>query len=220
MFTGIVEERGRVVGSESRGGVLVLRIGARRALEGVSVGDSIAVAGVCLTVTTVDDASFEAEAVHETLARTHLGALQVGDEVNLERALPAGRPMGGHYVQGHVDGTATVVAVAADGGARNVTFRTTPALRRFVVEKGYVALDGVSLTVVKAEADTFSVTLVPHTQSVVTLGKAAVGATVNLEVDIMAKYVEQAMGPRLAELEREVAALRAALHGAAAPSSG
>ena len=152
------------------------------------------------------EAKLSFEAVPETLRRTNLGALDVGSPVDLERAVPGERPMGGHYVQGHVDATITVRSVAPDGEAVEMWFDAPPALLKYVVPKGYVTVDGASLTVVGTDASGFSVTLVPHTQGNVVFGAAAPGYVANFEVDVMAKYVERIVGPRLEALERRLAA--------------
>lgn len=213
MFSGIVEEMGRVRAVDRRPGGLGLRIEGPLAVTGTRIGDSISVAGVCLTVTELDGTVFAVDAVPETLLRTNLGLLEVGSAVNLERAVPAGRPLGGHYVQGHVDGTAEVTGVEADGEARNVTFRVDASLMPYLVPKGFVTLDGASLTLVTAKDGQFSVTLIPHTQAAVTLGTAAVGTKVNLEADVMAKYVERMLAGRLAQLEDRIADLEARRNG-------
>ena len=192
---------GRVVGMERRGGATHLDIQGSVVTEGTSVGDSIAVNGVCLTVISIDGNAVAMEAVPETLRRTTLGELEVGSAVNLERAVRADRPFGGHYVQGHVDGTATVASMEPDGEARTVRFAATEELLRYVVPKGYVALDGVSLTIVDVDDESFSVTLVPHTRQQVTLGDAQVGHAVNVEVDVLGKYVERVVGSRLDAFE-------------------
>lgn len=207
MFTGIVEEIGRVAALERREGATRIVTEGRVVHEGAQLGDSIAVNGVCLTVVTIEGARLAFEAVPETLRRTNLGALEVGSPVNLERPVSGGRPMGGHYVQGHVDGTARVRAVREDGEALEVAFDAPAALLRFIVEKGYVAVDGASLTVVSADARGFSVTLVPHTRAGVVFGDPEVGYVANLEVDVMAKYVERMLGARLGAIEARLAAL-------------
>jgi riboflavin synthase len=175
MFTGIVQERGRVASFD--GGRLVVESGVRAA-----IGDSVAVNGVCLTVVDAPDGRLAFDVVQETLDRTK----PFGDEVNLEGALRAGDPLGGHYVQGHVDGVGTVRSTGDP-----VWIDVAPALRRYVVEKGSIAVDGVSLTVAAVDDDGFAVALVPHTLEVTTLGTLAAGESVNLEVDILAKYVER-----------------------------
>jgi riboflavin synthase len=196
VFTGIVEEVGTVL-AWRRGESDTLRIGARLALKGTRLGDSIAVEGTCLTVSALDSDWFEVGLAPETLRRTNLGERQVGDGLNLERAVAAGARLGGHYVQGHVDGTGRVLARRPDGSSLAVTFSLPPALERYVVEKGFVAVDGISLTVTAVEPEQFSVALVEYTQGAVTLPRKAVGATVNLEVDVLAKYVERLVEARL-----------------------
>ncbi len=188
MFTGIVEEIGMVRSIRADG----LTIEANVVLDGVKLGDSINVNGACLTITTFDKQCFTVDTVPETLRRTNLGTLQSGDGVNLERALPVDGRLGGHVVQGHVEGTAEVVSLTPDG-SNGVTarFRAPDALMRFIVAKGFIAIDGVSLTVVDCEADTFSVTLIPFTREHTNLGKRQVGEQVNLETDVLARYVER-----------------------------
>lgn len=207
MFTGIVEEVGRVVAIERREGALRLTVEASAVHEGAQLGDSIAVNGVCLTVVELGGARLAFEAVPETLRRTNLDALGVGSPVDLERPVSAHRPMGGHYVQGHVDGTGRVRRVEPDGEALTLWFDAPAELARFIVPKGYVTVDGASLTVVETDAEGFSVTLVPHTQANVVFGRPEVGYVVNLEVDVMAKYVERMLGARLDALEARVVTL-------------
>ncbi|MDO8688514.1 MAG: riboflavin synthase [Dehalococcoidia bacterium] len=187
MFTGIVEEIGTV--RAARPASLV--IGACKALVGTKIGDSIAVNGVCLTVTAISQDSFEAEVMPETLRRTNLGQLRAGDKLNLERALGAGAPMGGHFVQGHVDGGGKVVSVTPEGNALIVRISALPEVTHYIVPKGFIAVDGVSLTVVDWEPGSFTVSLVPHTQANITLIRKKPGDAVNLEVDIIGKYVER-----------------------------
>lgn len=207
MFTGIVEEIGEVVEAKRSEGLLTLTTRGKCAHEGAQLGDSIAVNGVCLTVVRIVDDALTFEAVPETLRKTNLGALKAGDGVNLERALSAGRPMGGHYVQGHVDATATLRSSVADGEALDLRFELDPQWMRFVVPKGFITVDGASLTVVDVFDDGFSVTLVPHTQKVVVFGDVESGYNVNIEVDVFAKYVDQAVQNRLSALEARLAAL-------------
>jgi riboflavin synthase len=159
-------------------------------------GDSIAVNGVCLTATVAHDGAFEAQAVAETLQRSTLGALEAGSAVNLEAPLRAGEPLGGHIVQGHVDGIGTISAMHEEGFSRVLTIDVAPALQRYLAEKGSVAVDGVSLTVSALGDGGFSVALVPETLERTTLGDVAVGDRVNLEVDILAKYVERLLAGR------------------------
>ncbi|HEU4322537.1 MAG TPA: riboflavin synthase [Roseiflexaceae bacterium] len=199
MFTGIVEEIGRVLAADQgHDRDNTLTIGSRIAREGARLGDSIAVNGVCLTVTALADDSFTVGTSPETLRRTNLGRLRPGDPVNLERSLPAGGRMGGHYVQGHVDDVGVITAIHPDGEARLVTFQVPLRLMPYIVQKGYVAVDGVSLTVASRDEDSFTVSLIAHTQSAVILGQQAPGAPVNLEVDIIAKYVESLLRGRFA----------------------
>ena len=187
MFTGIVEEVGsvRAVGDGS------LVIGASEVLSDVKVGDSIAVNGACLTVTTHDDSSFSVDVVPETLRRTNLGELEAGSPVNLERSMPANGRFGGHIVQGHVDGTATIHSIRGEGDALMVVFDAPTPLMRYVVEKGFIAVDGASLTIVNCDNFSFSVTIIPHTQENTIFKHKKIGDSVNLEVDIMAKYIER-----------------------------
>jgi riboflavin synthase len=207
VFTGIVEEIGAVSAVDRRPGATRLVIEGRVALEGTRVGDSIAVNGVCLTVVEVEAGSFEVEAVPETLRRTNLGRLAAGAPVNLERAATAERFMGGHYVQGHVDATGEVLSIEPDGEAKTYRFGMPAELARYVVPKGYVCVDGASLTVVEAGDDWFTVTLVPHTQKALVMGGRAPGYVVNLEVDVLGKYVERIAEARLAAIEARVRVL-------------
>ena len=183
MFTGIVQERGRV--SSFEGGRLVVESGIR-----AGIGDSVAVEGVCLTVTGSGDGRLEFDVVLETERR----AKPFGAEVNLESALRAGDPLGGHYVQGHVDAVATVRSVEDEGDGKRVWFDVPPDVLRYLVEKGSITVDGVSLTVAAVDGEGFAVALVPHTLEATTLGGLAPGDPVNLEVDILAKYVEKLVG--------------------------
>lgn len=193
MFTGLVEDRGAIAGIETTGDGARLHVTTRLAAD-VAEGDSVAVNGVCLTATAIADGGFAADAMHETLRRSSLGDLEVGSAVNLELALRADARLGGHIMQGHVDGTGTVAAVTGDGFARVVTVAAAPELLRYIVEKGSIAVDGVSLTVSRVDAGGFDVSLIPETLERTTLGDAAPGRTVNLEVDIVAKYVEKLVG--------------------------
>ena len=187
MFTGIVEEVGTVRAAEA--GKLV--VGAREALSDVKVGDSISVNGACLTVTTHDASTFSVDVVPETLRRTNLGELAAGSPVNIERSMPAYGRFGGHMVQGHVDGTATIRSIESDGDAQMVIFDAPTSIMRYVVEKGFIAVDGTSLTVVQCDNFSFSITIIPHTRENTVFKSKKVGDSVNLEVDIVAKYVER-----------------------------
>ena len=193
VFTGLVEDRGAVVAVDATADGARLRVRTRLAAD-VAEGDSVAVNGVCLTATAIEDGSFAADAMHETLRRSSLGALEAGAAVNLELALRADARLGGHIMQGHVDGTGTVAGVREDGFARIVTVAAAPELLRYVVEKGSIAVDGVSLTVSRVDGKGFDVSLIPETLERTTLGAAAPGRIVNLEVDIVAKYVEKLAG--------------------------
>lgn len=193
MFTGIVVERGAVKRARERAGVLELEIDAPKIARELKVGDSVAVNGVCLTATTTSRRRFEAQAMPETIARTTLGFLTKGNDVNLELPARLTDRLGGHLVQGHVDGTAKVLRVEEDEAARRVWFSTSDELLHYMVSKGSVTLDGVSLTVAEVGRTTFQVALIPHTIEVTTLGKLAVGVQVNVEVDVIAKYVERLM---------------------------
>jgi riboflavin synthase len=190
LFTGLVQDLGKVVGVDATGDGVKLGVRTRLAGE-LAEGDSIAVDGVCLTATAIADGRFDAEVMHETLRRSSLSAAAEGSDVNLELALRASDRLGGHIVQGHVDGLGSVRDVRADGFARVVTIAAPPELLRYVVEKGSIAVNGVSLTVVDVGEDWFSVSLIPETLERTTLGAAAPGAPVNLEVDVVAKYVEK-----------------------------
>jgi riboflavin synthase len=192
MFTGIVQAVGRIAVRETRGSDarLVIDAGALD-LADVGLGDSIAVAGVCLTVVAIDGARWTADVSAETLALTTLGALAVGDGVNLEKALRLADRLGGHLVSGHVDGVGHVVAVEDDGGSQRWTFRAPAPLARYIAAKGSICVDGVSLTVNSIAPDAFGVTLIPHTLAVTTFGARTKGDPVNLEVDLVARYLER-----------------------------
>ena len=187
MFTGIIEEVGRIISAQS--GNLV--IAASDVLQEMEPGGSIAVNGVCLTVTNFDTSSFSVDIMPETLKRTNLGLLHARDRVNLERPLALGGRMGGHLVPGHVDDTGRVASIRWQGGAMLIRFEAAPEVIRYIVEKGFVAVDGVSLTTMTKDASSFQVSVVDYTREHTTLGSRQVGDLVNLEVDIIAKYVEQ-----------------------------
>jgi riboflavin synthase len=191
MFTGIVRERGRIAAVDGGNGGVRLRVEAPDTAATVAVGDSVAIGGVCLTVVDVAAGELAFDAVPETLARTALGRLAAGDAVNVEPALRAGEPLGGHMVQGHVDGVARVRSVAPEGDGRRIWIDAPAELLRYCVEKGSVALDGTSLTIAALDDEGFAVALVPHTLAVTTLGSLSSGDDVNLEVDVLAKYVER-----------------------------
>ncbi len=187
MFTGIIEEMGRV--TSTRPGNLV--IAASDVLQEMELGGSIAVNGVCLTITSFNTNSFSVNLMAETLKRTNLGLLRAGDKVNLERPLALGGRLGGHLVQGHIDATGRVASVRWNGEAMLIRFEASHEVIRYVVEKGFIAIDGVSLTVVTKDASSLQVSVVDYTRQHTTLGDRQVGDSVNLEVDIIAKYVEQ-----------------------------
>ncbi len=194
MFTGIVERTGTIVRIEDidRGRRLVLEVGELAAL--MSVGDSLAVNGTCLTATTVDGDSISVDVIGETLDRTNLWILDEGDSVNLERPMPASGRFDGHIVQGHIDGQGVVRSIIPDGDSRRMWVDTPDSILRFVVEKGSITVDGVSLTVAAVDDSGFEIALIPHTLEATTLGIRATTDVVNLEVDVLAKYVERLLG--------------------------
>jgi riboflavin synthase len=187
MFTGIVRERGRVASMRQEPEGLVLEIDAPATASQLGVGDSVSISGACLTATAVSNGRFSVTAVAETLDRTTLGRLSPEDEVNLETATRAGDPLGGHFVQGHVDAVGRIASV--DDG--RVWVEAEPEILRYCVEKGSITVDGVSLTIAALQGDAFEVALIPHTLEVTTLGAVEPGDEVNLEVDVLAKYVEK-----------------------------
>ena len=187
MFTGIIEEVGRVTSAQS--GKIVIT--ACDVLQGLELGGSMAVNGVCLTVTSFNSSSFSADIMPETLKRSNLGLLSTGDRVNLERSLALGGNLGGHLVQGHIDDTGKVSTVRWDGVVKIIECEASPEVMFYVVEKGFIAVDGVSLTVMTRDASLFWISVVDYTCKHTTLGNWQVGDLVNLEVDIIAKYVEQ-----------------------------
>ena len=191
MFTGIIAEVGRVTSAQP--GSLVIAVS--KVLQGVEPGGSIAVNGVCLTITSFNTNSFSVDIMPETLRQTNLGLLSAGDRVNLEMPLALGGQLGGHLVQGHVDATGRVASVTWDGEAMLIRFEVPPEVMRYIVEKGFVAVDGVSLTVMTKDTSSFLVSVVDYTRTHTTLGNRQVGDLVNLEVDVIAKYVEQLSQP-------------------------
>ncbi len=194
MFTGIIEEVGTLRDVRKGGDSAVLLVQASEIMSDVHMGDSVAVNGVCLTVTSLSSDSFTADVMHETLNRSSLGSLRAGSPVNLERAMPANGRFGGHIVTGHIDGVGTVSEIRRDGNAVWYTIKTPPPLLRYIIEKGSIAIDGVSLTVAKVNGNGFSVSIIPHTASSTTLSVRRVGDSVNLENDCIGKYVERLMG--------------------------
>ena len=191
MFSGIVEEVGAIAAIDRRSGGVTLTIRARNVLGQTQIGDSIAVNGACLTVVRFDEDTFDVDMAPETLRKTSLQQCGVGDDVNLERSLQANGRVGGHFVQGHVDSTAEVVEMAPDGEGVLATFRPPAELMRYIVPKGYVAIDGMSLTVVDTGPDWFSISFIQHTREVTVVKHYDRGWLVNLEVDILGKYVEK-----------------------------
>ena len=191
MFTGIIRELGRVAAVEGGDDGVRLVVDAPATAESVSIGDSVAINGVCLTVTEATNGSLAFDAVPETLSRSSLGRLSRGEAVNVEPALRAGDPLGGHYVQGHVDGVGRVRGSEAEGDGMRVWFDVPRELHRYLVEKGSVAIEGVSLTVAALDNAGFAVALVPHTLAATTLSRRSAGDPVNVEVDMLAKYVER-----------------------------
>ena len=191
MFTGIVEEVGAI--AEATGAGLV--IAATAVMDDLAVADSVCVNGACLTVTDIDGGAFSVDTVPETLRRTNLGDLTAGSPVNLERSMPANGRFGGHVVQGHVDATGEIVSIVPEGEARNIRFRADHAVMRYVVEKGFIAVDGTSLTVVDCNESEFSVTIIPYTWENTVFHSKRLGDRVNLEADIFAKYVAKSVEP-------------------------
>lgn len=195
MFTGIIEEVGTVQAVQHSGNSSFIKIQAQKVLEDVHLGDSIAVNGVCLTVTESDRNTFRADVMNETLERSSLGSLKKGSPVNLERAMSANGRFGGHIVSGHIDGTGIVSAIKNDGIAVWYTINTTPEIMRYIIEKGSVAIDGISLTVARVTDSSFSVSIIPHTAEQTILSYKKTGDIVNLENDIVGKYVEKLIYP-------------------------
>lgn len=195
MFTGIVEEVGTVRSVQRGSTSSFIEIQAHTVLEGTKLGDSIAVNGVCLTVTELGRDNFRADVMNETLSRSSLGSLRSGSPVDLERAMAAGGRFGGHIVSGHIDGTGTITDIKKDGIAQWYTVSAPPGIMRYIVEKGSIAIDGISLTVARVTEGTFSVSIIPHTAAQTVLSHKKAGDTVNLENDIIGKYVEKLMKP-------------------------
>jgi riboflavin synthase len=194
MFTGLIQDLGRVESLDSGSDGARLRIATKLAAE-IALGDSVAVNGVCLTATAVDETSFETEAMNRTLAVTSLAAIAAGSEVNLELAMRASDRLGGHIVQGHVDGVGEVVAIEEDGFARRVRIELSPELLRYAVDKGSITLDGVSLTIAELGESWVVVSLIPETLERTNFGRVAVADKVNVESDVVAKYVERLLAP-------------------------
>ena len=195
MFTGIVEETGEYLGLQKGGSSAVITIRASKVLSGTAVGDSIAVNGVCLTVVRLFPDRFLADVMPETLRRSTLGELKTGDRVNLERAMAADGRFGGHIVAGHVDGTGVIRSIRPESNAVLYTISADPKILRYIVEKGSVAIDGISLTVASLADDSFTVSVIPHTREITALAFRKAGDQVNLENDIIGKYVERLIMP-------------------------
>ncbi len=193
MFTGIIEEVGSVASIRKGAHSCVLTVNASRVLEDVHLGDSIATNGVCLTVTSFTSHSFSADVMHETLNRSSLGRLHIGSPVNLERAMLAGGRFGGHIVSGHIDGVGTISSIKEDDNAVWYTVEAPSNILRYIIEKGSITLDGISLTVAKVTNSNFSVSIIPHTRAQTNLASKKVGDVLNLENDLVGKYVERLM---------------------------
>lgn len=199
MFTGIVEETGRVKAIHRKGVSATIEIEASTVLEGTKLGDSIATNGVCLTVASLGSSTYSADVMHETLRRSSLRELKAGSIVNLERAMPADGRFGGHIVSGHIDGVASIRRIEEDGNAIWYTIGASPELLRYIVEKGSVAIDGISLTVAEVSSDSFKVSVIPHTRQMTNLSTKRIGSSVNIECDIIGKYVEKMFANSKAE---------------------
>ena len=193
MFTGIIEEVGSVASIRKGAHSCVLTVNASRVLEDVHLGDSIATNGVCLTVTSFTSHSFSADVMHETLNRSSLGSLHIGRPVNLERAMLAGGRFGGHIVSGHIDGVGTISSIKEDDNAVWYTVEAPSSILRYIIEKGSITLDGISLTVAKVTNSNFSISIIPHTRAQTNLASKKVGDVLNLENDLVGKYVERLM---------------------------
>lgn len=194
MFTGIIEEIGRIQSIRKGAESVAISVQAKNIMQDICIGDSIAVNGICLTVTSFSQSSFTADVMHETLNRSALGGLRIGSSVNLERAMPANGRFGGHIVSGHIDGTGTVTSIRKDDNAIWYTIKTTREILRYIIEKGSIALDGISLTVAEVHKDGFSVSIIPHTAVMTILSSKNVDDKVNLENDCIGKYVERLIG--------------------------
>lgn len=212
MFTGLIEGLGRVEGITPKGPDAIIRVKAEFDLSGTRIGDSIAVSGPCLTVTALEGDTFEADVSAETLSRTNLGALKPGSKVNLERALQLGDRLGGHLVSGHIDGQARLVSRIDLGNSIRLRYQVDPSLIRYIIPKGSVALDGVSLTVNEVGSDYFEVNIIPHTADKTSLGLNKPGEVINIETDLIGKYVEKLLGPHSPD-KKEITRELLAEHG-------
>lgn len=194
MFTGIIEETGHLTSISSQSNSARITIGASLVIGGMKTGDSICTNGVCLTVITFDNHSFSADVMPETMSRSSLGDLKPGMKVNLERALRLCDRLGGHLVSGHIDGTGRIIRMVRDKNAIRITIKTDRKLMRYIVEQGSVAIDGISLTVVRAGDDSFEVSVIPHTLGETAISERKTGDPVNIECDMIAKYIEKLQG--------------------------
>ena len=195
MFTGIIEELGTIAHMDRRPDSIRLTIQAHKVLEGTQLGDSIAVNGVCLTVTDMTDSTFSADVMHETMRRSSFSTIKSGSQVNLERAMQVGGRLGGHIVSGHIDGIGHVARIATDGIARVITISIPKDMEPFIVEKGSITIDGISLTVAAVDGEGFSVSTIPHTVAQTNLSQRRQGDPVNLETDVVGKYIEKLLRP-------------------------
>ncbi len=191
MFTGIIEETGYVRNIKRGAKSVSFSISCMKILDDLKTGDSVATNGICLTVTAISNSSFSADIMNETLSRSSLGSLNIGSRVNLERAMPVNGRFGGHIVSGHIDGIGKVTSITKDDIAVWYCIKTIPKIMQYVIEKGSIAIDGISLTVAKVTPDSFSVSVIPHTIQKTTLSDKNVGSIVNLENDIIGKYIER-----------------------------
>ncbi len=203
MFTGIVEEIGRIEAVQKGSQSSILKIAAQRVLEGSQIGDSIACNGVCLTITNMSEKSYECDVMAETLRRSNLGSLKPGDSVNLERALAVGSRLGGHIVSGHIDGRGSIVSMEREDNAVWVTIRAEKEILRYIIEKGSIAIDGISLTVAYVDDKVFKISMIPHTGEATTLLSKKAGDSVNLENDLIGKYVEKLLFTKSEEKKEE-----------------
>jgi riboflavin synthase len=195
MFTGIIEEIGGLVNISGKGNALTLTIKAAKIMSDLKEGDSIAVNGVCLTVVMTQNDIFGVEVSSETLSRSNLGKLPIGEGVNLERALRVGDRLGGHQVSGHIDGVGKIVTLEREGEFVTVTVQSPPEVMKYVVPKGSIALDGISLTIASCREDRFQISIIPYTAKITTIGQKNIGCEVNLESDIIGKYIERFISP-------------------------
>lgn len=191
MFTGLIEEIGTIISISNSGKSLCLSISARQILKGLNIGDSVSTNGVCLTVTDKNDSAFSADVMNETIQHTNFKSFRLGESVNLERAMIVGDRFGGHVVSGHVDGIGTISEIRKDGIATLITIKAPPQLMKYVIQKGSIAVDGVSLTVAAIRPNAFSISLIPHTFHNTVFSQKRLLSTVNLETDLFAKYAEK-----------------------------